>query len=322
MSLNQRLIRTNDTGGAGGLFLAAGSGTYSAAYSADGINWTGVTDSGIAALDSCNAVGSANGNFYLAGGIAGTPTVRTLWHSTDGINWTERTNPQINGAGTVGKYIGGFMFDGVRLYCIGIRTYYTTDLTASGGWTEVTNSVFGEYGLNMSYTGQNWVVTGRNTPVIKYSTNGTSFTDVTTPRIAYNAINVSSNGTGAVVASGYDVSRVASSTDHGVTWTSRITAGSVGYLSYWDGTKFHVDVNGGSYYQSPNGISFTSYTKPLSTRIEQMASNGSVLVAAGAGTSTLAYSTDGGANWNSLGTSMFTTGRDITCDGDPNLIRI
>ena len=315
MSLNQRLIRTNDTGGgAGGLFVAVGEGTYKAAYSADGITWTGVTDAGVAALNYGYGVSSFNGNYWMVGYDG---TNHKLFHSTDGINWTERTNPQ---PAPPNATLVNVFCDGIRLYVIGYRTYYTTDLTASGGWTEATNTDFVTfYGEAMTYTGQNWVLTGRGNPVIKYSTNGTSFTDVTTPRIAFDAIGVSSNGTGTVVASGYDVSRVASSTDHGVTWTSRITAGSVGYLSYWDGTNFHVDVQGGSYYRSPDGISFTSYTKPLSNRIEEMASNGTVLVAAGGGTNSLTYSTDGGANWNPLGTSIFTTAYSITCNGDPNI---
>lgn len=314
MAFGNRLINTSASAG-GGLFLAVGDGTYNAAYSVDGINWTGVTDSGIAALNYGYGVSSFNGNFWIVGYDG---TNHKLFHSTDAINWTERTNPQ---PAPPNATLVNVFCDGIRLYVIGYRTYYTTDLTASGGWTEVTNSDFTNYGEAMTYTGQNWVLTGRGTPVIKYSTNGTSFTDVTTPRIAFDAIGVSSNGTGTVVAAGYDVSRVASSTDHGVTWTSRITAGSVGYASYWDGTNFHADVQGGSYYRSPDGISFTSYTRPFSNRIEEMASNGSVLVAAGAGTSTLAYSTDGGLNWNSLGTSIFITGRGVTCDGDPNITR-
>lgn len=316
MSFGNSILGLGASGGSGGLFLAAGSGTYNAAYSTDGISWTGITDSNIAGLDGGYVTGSANGNFYFVGYSA--PNYR-FFHSTDCVTWTERTNPQINAAGQI---VRGLIFDGVRLYCSGTRTYYTTDLTASGGWTEATNSGFPDYGERMTYTGQNWVLTGRNNPVIKYSTNGTSFTNVTTPRINFNAVYVSSNATGTVVATGYDGARIASSSDNGVTWTSRITSGSVGYLSYWDGTNFHADISGGSYYRSPDGISWTSYTKPLSTRIEQMASNGSILVAAGSGTNTLTYSTNGGTSWNPLGTSIFTTGRSITCDGDPNLNRI
>ena len=316
MSLGNSILGLGASGGAaGGLFVAAGAGTYNAAYSADGINWTGVTDSGIAALNYCYGVSSFNGNFWIVGYNG---TNYKLFHSTDAINWTERTNPQ---PAPPNSALTNVFCDGIRLYVIGYRTYYTTDLTASGGWTEATNSDFNNYGESMTYTGQNWILTGRGVPVIKYSTNGTSFTDVTTPRILFNALGVSSNGAGVVVAAGYDGSRVASSTNHGVTWSNITTSGSVGYGSYWDGTNFHADVQGGSYYRSPDGISFTSYTKPLSNRIEEMASNGTVLVAAGSGTSTLTYSTNGGTSWNPLGTSMFSTAYGITCMGDPNIAR-
>ena len=314
MAFGNRLINTN-AGGGSGLFLAVGDGTYNAAYSTDGVTWTGVTDTGISSLNYGYGVSSFENNYWIVGYDG---TNHKLFHSTDAINWTERTNPQ---PPTPNATLVNVFCDGTRLYVIGYRTYYTTDLTASGGWTEITNSDFTNYGEAMTYTGQNWILTGRGTPVIKYSTNGTNFTDVTTPRILFDAIGVSSNGAGVVVAVGYDGSRVASSTNHGVTWSNITTSGSVGYGSYWDGTNFHADVQGGSYYRSPDGISFTSYTKPLSNRIEEMASNGSTLVAVGGGTNTITYSTNGGTSWNPLGTSIFTTGRGITCNVDPNITR-
>jgi len=321
MSLNKRLINTN-AGAGGGLFLAAGQGNYNAAYSTDGIIWTGVTDPSIAFLNYCYAAGSADGNYYLSG-YSGD--VYSIYHSTDAITWTERTNPQPippGPPGPPGNIVTNFFFDGVKLYCIGSRTYYTNDLTASGGWIQSINSSFTNYGEAMCYTGSNYVLTGRGTPVIKYSGDANVWTNSSPTAIAFNAIGVSANGTGTVVAAGYDVSRVAYSTNHGVSWTNTINSGSVGYLSYWDGTHFHVDIQGGSYYRSTSGTGgWMPFPKPLSNRVESMASNGSILVAGGAGTSTLTYSTDGGFTWSALGTTIFTTCYDLICDGDPNILK-
>ena len=310
-----KLINTNAGGGVGGWFLAAG--LAESFYSADGINWTKITDPKITDLDYSYAAEAHNGNYYLSG--LKSNGNNGFFYSTDCINWVEQTNPQVHPDGDA---IRGIFNTGTRLYCSGIRTYYTTDLTGSSGWIETNNSSFNTIGINIIYTGQNYVMTGRGTPVIKYSTDGITWVNSSPTAIAFNSIGVSANGSGTVVAAGYDVSRVASSTNHGVSWTNRVSSGTVGYLSYYDGNKFHVDIQGGSYYQSTSGTGgYVAQTKLMSQNINDMAYNGSILVAAGRGTVVLAYSTDLGANWNTISMPGIDRFYNIACDGDPNILR-
>jgi len=90
-----------------------------------------------------------NGTAWVVGG-SGT---YTLAYSSDGINWTG-INLSGQNANTVG-WNGTYWFLGTNT-----TGWYTTDATASSGWTQVTNGLDGDTangGSNVIWDGTNWV---------------------------------------------------------------------------------------------------------------------------------------------------------------------
>ena len=114
-----------------GKFVAINSGTTSAAYSADGVTWTGVTAP--AAFAAVTDIVWGNGKFVAIGGTNG------VMYSLDGITWVDNALATIGGAGTEQKIAyGQGMFvitsdNTVQVYTSTDGLYWTVFAINGGG---------------------------------------------------------------------------------------------------------------------------------------------------------------------------------------------
>ena len=127
----------------GTLWVAVGSGTFSIAYSSDGINWTGVT--GSTSIFSYGYGVAWNGLRFVAVG-SGTFSIA---YSSDGINWTGVTDSNtifLDSYGNANSY--GVAWNGTRFVAVGSGITYKIAYSSDGmNWTGVTGSmsIFSEY---------------------------------------------------------------------------------------------------------------------------------------------------------------------------------
>jgi hypothetical protein len=187
----------------GSLWVAGGDGINTLAYSADGINWTGLGDT---IFTSCSSV-AWNGSSWLASG-SGTGTTNKLAVSFDGINWTSST------ADTSYSLLAwnGSLWVGAS----GALQYSSDGIT----WSSSTSgtSVFNDAANSVAWNGSVWLAGGSGTThKLARSDDGIVWTGLATTVFTVSCRSVAWNGS-LWVAGGEGANRLAYSID-GNTWT-------------------------------------------------------------------------------------------------------
>ncbi|GAB6392105.1 MAG: Ig-like domain-containing protein [Treponematales bacterium] len=228
-------IRAITYGGAAGQekFVAVGLGyngsTYygKAAYSADGVNWTAVTDTGLTDAFGSNGYILAityGGGKFVAVGDSGKAA-----YSADGVTWTAVTDTGLTNASALAITYGGGKF--VAVGDSGKAAYSADGVT----WAAVSDTKFGTGdGITaIAYGGNKFVAVGTYDQAA-YSTDGINWTAVSDTKFGTgDGITAIAYGGNKFVAVGtYD--QAAYSTD-GVTWTAvaDTTFGSRGDDRIW-----------------------------------------------------------------------------------------
>ncbi len=192
----------------GSIWVAAGNsiaGGPTLAYSTNGINWTGVTDSSIIFTTAGYGV-TWNGRTWLATGHGGN----TIAVSTNGISWTSVSNSNRTTTGTVYSATNGSLWVVPVNSSVGLM--YSSNITGLSGWTNVSASPFSTGGLCVTYNGIMWVAGGAGTNTIAYSTNGITWTGIST---AFSSVNdIVWNGTRFVATGGQFIGY----SPDGITW--------------------------------------------------------------------------------------------------------
>jgi len=319
----------NAVGWNGNVWVAAGQGGNSLAYSPNGFSWFGL---GTNVFTTSATSVTWNGSYWLATGAGGN----TLAYSPDGIIWQGLGNgmftTQANGAAWNGTYWvaagqGGntlaVSWDTFTWAGLG-SSYFTTLANAvatnptgtmwvaagQGGrtlmysidgiiWTVVNNSPFSTQGKSVTWNGKFWVASGTGTNTLGYSSDGINWfgqgsTLLTTPGTAGSV--VANQGVGsALIPTNYTAPTTAAIPMWvaGGIGTSNTLAFSFNGI-VWTGigsTTFSTQCNGVAY--SPAGL----------------------WVTAGSGTNTLAYSTTGNT-WTGLGQNIFSnSGQSVAYNG-------
>lgn len=180
----------------GQIWVAAGNsiaGGPTIAYSTNGINWTGVTGSSTIFTNAGYGV-TWNGTAWLATGHG----ENTIAVSTNGITWTSVSNSNRTTTGTVYSATNGSLWVVPVNSSVGLM--YSSDTTGLSGWTNVTTSPFSTGGLCVTYNGSIWVAGGAGTNTIAYSSNGITWTGIST---AFSSVNdIVWNGTRFVATGG------------------------------------------------------------------------------------------------------------------------
>lgn len=231
-----------------GTFVAV-SGGGRVETSPDGVTWT-AQSSPIAGQINGSTFG--NGLFVIAGQAGALAT------SPNGIAWTSRTSNF--GLGT----ITGLTY-GNNLY---VATGDNVIVTSPDGVTWTSRSSGQGAGSNLysaAYGNGTYIVAGvssTNTPILSYSTNGTTWTSVATG-FGSSTIAAAAYGNGLFVIGGFSGQIMTS--PNGTTWTSRTSgfgATNILGLTYGDGLFVAVGI-GGKISTSPDGINWTLQTSGI-----------------------------------------------------------
>ena len=269
------------------MWFGAGLGTYSLAYSYDGIEWYGIEDSKGSNFSTGGRVINAETNLIVAGG-EGT---RTAAYSSDGLNWTyiqiysgTQTMLDLIYHESTGRFYGGFV-DSAPPY---EHIKYSTN---GSSWTgiNVQSSYSGLSSVDTIGTDGSRIVagflntnfaSGGNFPHMIYSDdNGSSWNDcsknnneATSKLFTLRPLSIK-YANGIWIAGGQQYTQnahvgysIARSTD-GITWTG--VSGSTDLLNYvadvdWTGVRwvatgaaFSVDSSYSVLYSDDNGLTLS-----------------------------------------------------------------
>jgi hypothetical protein len=271
----------------GSYFLAVGTSAAAGSTpiiqtSSNGYIWTNQTAQN-ASLGPLYCV-ATNGSLWVIGGaqntgqIIGTFGGTAIQTSTDGSNWTARTNAPLT-------QVNGVAWNGSLWVAVGsgILNFATGPFIAGSLCT-----------IQTSTDGFNW--TGRMS----------GFT-IAGQGIAWNgslwvAVGVSSGGAGSCY--------IQTSPD-GINWTNRpCTFTAAAYSVAWNGSTWLVGGQGtNTLVSSPDGITWTAVSNGTGTAIYSIAWNGSLWVTNGTGGNIIQTSPDG-VSWTGRGTA-FTSGFSV-----------
>ena len=229
-----------------GLWVAGGGGTSTLAYSADGINWTGL---GKNIFDDYGWGVCYNGDIWVAVGEGSTNTIA---YSADGINWT--------GLGTsiFSTYVLGIAWNG-SMWIAGGGVTNTLAYSYDGiNWTGLGKSIFSSYGRGIAWNGSMWVAGGNGTNTLAYSADGINWTGLGTDIFSTYGFCIAWNGL-MWAAGGGGTNTLAYSYD-GINWTGLGTDifSTYGRGIAWNGSMWVAggkDINTLAY--SYDGINWT-----------------------------------------------------------------
>jgi hypothetical protein len=197
--------------------IATGDNKVSEAYSADGLNWVGITG------PFANYYGSVvqwNGSTWVAVGTTDISLNTSISTSYDGINWTGTTGPFIAGPDTIAPiyaYGSGVAWNGTMWVAVGGDEYGHTVGYSTDGiiWNLPNNDPF---------------ATG-NTGVSYYDISNEMWTNGQGGNVAWNGVMWCAVGSGAA-SSAYS--------SNGVDWTGNLDpfAGGMGWDIAWNGSRW------------------------------------------------------------------------------------
>jgi hypothetical protein len=164
------------------IFVAAGQGGNSLAYSYDGIRWLGASTSPFTGYATSVAW---NGSLWVATGCGGP----TVCYSYNGIAWLQSVaaNTPFN---TIGNCVA---YDGVRWLAGGYNgtTSITSAMSFNGQqWTTMGQQINNTAVLGLAWNGQMWVAVGQGNNPLCYSYDGYNWGQ------ALNATNIFNATTG------------------------------------------------------------------------------------------------------------------------------
>ena len=190
-----------------GIWVAAGDGTNTLAWSEDGKVWTGLGTT----IFSGQGFGVAyNGSIWVATGYG----TNTLAWSTDGKNWTGL------GKGTFSPTGFAVAWNGSLFVAVGQGTNTIAWSTDGKVWTGLGTGTFARAGTGIAWNGTLWVAVGYRyggANTIAWSTDGKVWTGLGTGTFDFSGWALAWNGT-LWVAVGDEINTIAWSTD-GKTWT-------------------------------------------------------------------------------------------------------
>ena len=254
-------------------YLRQGTGTYNvadyptlgAAFGTD--NLTATTGAALASANQ-SLLGFGNGLFVTL--FNSSSTYQT---STDGINWTTRTNFPVNNA-TLGAlhYANGIW--------VATTTNLTTFFTSTDGinWTQITIPRTGVY-YAITYNGAIWWTPSYGGSHALTSADGITWTERVLPAAKTWYVAASNTATGLIVCIAYGNDSYITSTD-GLNWTQR----TLPFLSWYD-----ISFGGGLFvaiadanpnaFTTTDGINWTQQSLGISLNWRAVRYNGTYWMA-------------------------------------------
>ena len=248
----------------GQMWVAVGDGTNNIAYSYNGTSWKGIiwTDTNVKPFTTGNGV-AWNGQMWVAVGDG----TNSIAYSYDGTSWTG-----IAGPFSAGK---GVSWNGTMWVAVGSGTY-TIAYSANGkNWTASNNNPFSSYGIGIAFNSAR-----PNTIVNPLFVAGGSKIGYSDDGITWSA---SDNGNSVFDTNSNGVHCVAT---NGIMWVAG---------AEYPSTRLGYSFNGRYWSASDNG-------NIIFSNVYGVAWNGSMWVAVGNGSNTIAWSNDG-ISWTGLGTT-------------------
>jgi|688.fasta_scaffold01796_2 hypothetical protein len=297
----------------GSIWVAAGSGTNTMAYSFDGLNWVGL---GTNIFGSEGKYVKWNGSMWVAGGI--TSSAGVIAYSYDGLTWIKTTTSLF----TVALY--SFEFNG-KIWIAGGRGTNTLAYSYDGiNWVALGATIFSDYCVSVKWNGKIFIAGGFGTNTLAYSTNGLNWIALGSSTFSGKCNSVSWNEN-IWLAGGSGTNTIAYSTD-GINWTG---LGNTPFTSncygvHWNGTYWIAGGDGtNATAYSSNGINWTGTGVTIfnlagiyanSTRNISSTYIQHPLVSLGSGSNhTLGYSTNDGLSWTGTGKNIFPLKSNTSC---------
>ena len=289
------------------VWVAAGAGTNTLAYSTNGVAWTGITGTTIFSANGWRAGYDPSNNLWVA---AGTGT-NGLAYSKNAINWTGLGNNTTFSNGTCAAYGNGIWL-ATGAVPPGNSIAYSTNGTIWTGLVGGTN-IFGTGGQTVAYDPSNnlWVGGGYGGSCLGYSKDGVTWTGLTGKTI------FSTQGMGVAyssvqklwVAIGQGTAHTLAYSSNGTAWTGlgvTTFTGQAAGVAY--GNNMWVAAGPGTLAYSTNGTTWIGIGASVFSTGARGVSYSSVQdlwVAVGwaAGGNTIAYSKNG-TNWTGLGKTV------------------
>jgi hypothetical protein len=220
----------------GTMYVAAGSGANTLAYSYNGLNWVGL-GTGVFSVSGNGVVW--NGTVWLALGSGGN----TMATSVDGLIWTGMGTGVFGSVGYTAKWNGQYWFAGG-----GGGIAYTADIYATVGWTLIGEVSGITTCLAIEWMSGRWYIGGSGG-----SGTRMAYLDSLNPSVgswvasslgfSVAANSIAWNGSVAVaVGQGNATNSILVSSDRGTTWTGLGLQGlnNGGYNVGWNGIRWVV----------------------------------------------------------------------------------
>jgi hypothetical protein len=302
-----------------GMWVAGGdsqgsgsSGGNCLAWSRDGVNWTGAGGTQIfGSAGACYAVCcNDRGRWVAVGGgalySAGTYTnnsgaIYTMAWSDDGMNWT----PVLGSRALFG------------IVCQGVS--YGADASGVGMWTAIGRG--GTYtGCAYSYDAKTWYLS--QTSGSLFGTSANVLTERYAPVASGNWMSVSVSSTGQYQSATVNGGNIWTSSDFGISWTSRIALTGEFSISISSTGQYQsvALLSGGNIRTSSDyGVTWTAQTTPGSTFIRSISlsssgqyqsaplEGGNMLTSSDYGVTWIQRTNPGNRNWISV--SLSSTGQ-------------
>jgi hypothetical protein len=300
------------------MWLAAGVGSNTLAYSYNGLVWTGL---GSTIFTTAGNGLSWNGVRWVAVG-AGTNSIA---YSDTGLTWTGNGVSTFANAGYGVAWgtdtwvaVGGT--GAVQIAASTDGSIWTYQQATAGVVTTFTDT--SSYGYSVAWNGSQWIAGGDSN--ILYSPTATGWTRVAVNSIMTPVRAVAWIGDKWAIA-GTRVTNPIATSPNGLTWTG-ITGTSLFTSAYCvvNQTTLPVDLSGGDLLAGGGGSSAQAYSitgrtwtllsPALFSRIHAIAYGYNQWVAVGAGTNSIAYSANG-VTWTGAGAAILVEGRGIAWNG-------
>ena len=267
--------------------VAAGQGTNALSYSdvGTGGTWTGVTGTSIFSQAN-KTLWYGPQNLWVAVG-QGTNTIAT---SPDGITWTGRGSSVFSTSGNC------VAFNPTKALAMGAGGNTIAYSLNGTNWYGLGSTTFTVSGNSVIWTGSLWLGAGTGTNTLAYSRNGIIW-------FGLGSSIFSVAGRGFAVAPSMVTPFTLS--------TGVFDAASVSqvFVAVGEGTDNTLA------YSNNGTVWFGLGNNLFTTAAYDVAYNGILFVAVGAGTNSIAWSLTG-TNWTGVGTTVFTTGYSVTWTGE------
>jgi hypothetical protein len=309
-------------------FATTSAPTITGAYSEDGITWTATrTNIFGGTVGISRGYGVAwNGIRWVAVGTNASTSTGTVFYSNDGLVWTLASGTTFNGIGGIGR---GVAWNGTRFVAVGANSTTTPSVTAITSvdginWVATTTNIFtatsGATGYSVMWSGTKWIAggTGATGNVnMLYSYDGLLWSSVVTSPynaangicagIAYNSVRPNQitfprNITVGVGSYNNPVPTTGTSTastisSSGVLNVAGIITGTWQVGQILSGTGVPENTTITAFGSGTGGAG--SYQTNINFSVTSTAISGTL-----PGSTTTAYSTDGGLTWTP-GTGIF-----------------